>query len=81
MHALISKLGLLSKSNYNAVQVIPPFPATERELCVYHDSEYISFVLNPANSRRNADGDKEQEFENFGLEDVYNNYLILFSNH
>ena len=66
VHSLISKLGLLSQtlSQRRRISVVEPRRATKDELCIYHDEDYVDYVLG---SGQNETEDSAAEF---GIEDV-----------
>ncbi|EJD08441.1 histone deacetylase 8 [Fomitiporia mediterranea MF3/22] len=54
VHSLIKSLGLLSSANPEngqsaTLRIIRPRLASVEELCLYHDKDYIDFVLNSGN--------------------------------
>ncbi|KAF9459125.1 histone deacetylase complex protein [Collybia nuda] len=65
VHSLVSSMGLMSTefSSTKRIQIINPTRATYKELALYHDRDYLDFVLDPVNSS-NLGGDG-----GFGLED------------
>lgn len=66
VHSLISSIGLMTAefSDTKRIQVINPARATYKELALYHDRDYLDFVLDPNNSTNSERNNK------FGLEDV-----------
>lgn len=66
VHSLISSIGLMTAefSDTKRIQVINPARATYKELALYHDRDYLDFVLDPNNSTNS------ERNNNFGLEDV-----------
>lgn len=67
VHSLINKLNLLSNSptsqELHHVSVITPRRATKEGLCLYHDEEYINFVLDKSQC--------QSATTDFGIEDVF----------
>ena len=57
-------------------RVVPPRYATAQELCMYHDRDYINFILGPGSRERQPYTQsqiQEQEldlFSEYGVEDV-----------
>jgi len=92
IHSLIRAYGLdrlieflLPHRQRTDNSVIEPEPASEDDLCTFHDSEYIEFLLNPPSSapskkrkRRSSSSshsscsskDEDDSFKKFGLEYV-----------
>ena len=75
VHTLVQKLGLLNTTASNThrpLQVIKPRPATTTELCLYHDKDFIDFVLDPSQHSSTAESGPalEETRAEFGIEDV-----------
>ena len=82
VHALVNKLGLLGGSSIQRVggnegtpkryaKPIRPRYATKKELCQYHDEEYIDYVLNPQNSGISSSSTSNGAAATYGIEDVF----------
>ncbi|KAI0056362.1 Arginase/deacetylase [Artomyces pyxidatus] len=66
VHALVTSLGLTRSTESGAsIAVLRPSPATQKDLAVYHDREYVQFLLDPAS----AEGTEDMQSVEFGLED------------
>ncbi|KLO16512.1 histone deacetylase 8 [Schizopora paradoxa] len=65
VHSLINKLNLLSNSTspqeLHKINIISPRRATKDELCLYHDEEYLDFVLDESHC--------QSATSDFGIED------------
>ncbi|KAI5114693.1 hypothetical protein M0805_001224, partial [Coniferiporia weirii] len=80
VHSLISSLGLLASSEssatgedpevtnvHNTIRIVRPRLASKQELCLYHDSDYIDFILNTRNTDWPAQS--QEHCSRFGIED------------
>lgn len=77
MHTLINKLGLLTPGTNaegkprRVLKVVPPRSATVAELCLYHDRDYVDFVLADRTSTSpSANLNSDLSYSDFGIEDV-----------
>ncbi|THH03103.1 hypothetical protein EW145_g6529 [Phellinidium pouzarii] len=81
VHSLIGSLGLLSSpsvsnhgpgkstsesyNNKDVLRVVRPRLASVQQLCLYHDRDYVDFILNPSNNGAKL----SSQCSYFGLED------------
>ncbi|KAJ3544827.1 hypothetical protein NM688_g5698 [Phlebia brevispora] len=68
VHSLIKQLGLLSPENFceTSLRLIPPIPAQHNDLTVYHDRDYVDFILDSGNS---SDASEDPRHAEFGIEE------------
>ncbi len=55
-------------SHHTVSRILPPSPADAKAMAVYHDSEYLDFILSPYNFSERLAGDLRHT--EFGIEDV-----------
>lgn len=65
----MKQLGLLTPdwSDGASMQSVVPTPAQRRDLTVYHDPDYVDFVLSPQNHSESSEDPRRSEF---GIEEV-----------
>ena len=70
VHGLVKQLGLLSPgwSDKALLTSLAPTPAHDRDLTVYHDADYVDFILNPRNCYESSKDSRRSEF---GIEEVH----------
>ncbi|KAI0045924.1 Arginase/deacetylase [Auriscalpium vulgare] len=68
VHSLITCLGLMRSTDRASVEVLRPPLATVRELCAYHDRDYVDQLLEPVSSSEHVATTVNSNKE-FGLED------------
>lgn len=75
VHSLVKQLGLLTPdwSDEASAQLFAPIPAQRRDLTVYHDPDYVDFVLS---SQNHSDLLEDPRRSEFGIEEVQ---IILIS--
>lgn len=72
VHSLISAFRLSAVENQDgskALQVLKPIEATQKDLLVYHNRDYLDYVLDPQNSS-DYNANAAMITAEFGLEDV-----------
>jgi hypothetical protein len=79
VHALVSALGLFRVNQtqgeddgyHRNLKVTPPTPGTEKDLLVYHDREYVAWLLNKdQNAETSSTSANHATMQHFGLEEV-----------
>lgn len=75
MHGLITALGLLRRpsgtsESLSHVEVLRPPLATREELAIYHDQDYVDYLLSAENHSSLSNPTSSQAVIDFGLEEV-----------
>lgn len=56
-------------SNELRLCVVPPIPADQTALTMYHDKDYVDFILEP---HKSSDQSEDSRCAEFGIEEVRN---------
>jgi hypothetical protein len=74
VHSLVKAYGLLSpqSSPRARMRVVPPTPADDGALAMYHSRAYLDFILDPRNSSGGDESarDRDPRYAEFGIEEV-----------